>query len=150
MPEPKQKNNCPNCGGYRNRIATVDAVVLREGKILLIRRTAEPYAGFWALPGGYMEFDETAEQACLRELQEETGLIGSQPELIGVFSDPDRHPGQRIAIAFRIGSVTGTLSAGDDAAAYQWVSPSELPEQLAFDHEAIIRQALAQDGGSHA
>ncbi|OIP97791.1 hypothetical protein AUK40_02530 [Candidatus Wirthbacteria bacterium CG2_30_54_11] len=130
---------CPACGRYENRVATVDAVVVREGSVLLIKRKAEPYAGCWALPGGYMEYGETAEQASLRELKEETGLTASSGSLIGVFSDPDRHPQQRIGIAFAVKEWTGTLCAGDDAGEARWFPLSALPGQLAFDHSDILK-----------
>ncbi len=129
---------CPTCGRYENRVATVDAVVVRDRCVLLIKRKADPYAGYWALPGGYMEHDETAEQASLRELQEETGLVGLRGELIGVFSDPARHPQQRIGIAFAVETWTGEVKAGDDAGEARWFILSDLPEQMAFDHREIL------------
>ncbi len=136
------KNNelCPSCGRYANRGITIDAVIVRDGKLLLIKRGAEPFKGFWALPGGYVDWDETVEDAVKREVAEETGLVVISLELIGVFSKPERHPKQCVSIAY-VAQANGEVKIGDDATEFQWASLNELPE-LAFDHVEIIGKYL--------
>jgi len=136
------KNNepCPSCGRYANRGLTIDAVIVRDDKVLLIKRGSEPFAGFWALPGGYVDWDETVEDAVKREVMEETGLTVTSLELIGVYSNPDRHPKQCISMAYAA-QTTGDVKVGDDAMDFQWASIESLPE-LAFDHKEIIEKYL--------
>ena len=136
------KNNepCPECGRYENRGLTIDAVIVKDDKVLLIKRGAEPFKGFWALPGGYVDWDETVEDAVKREVAEETGLAVTNLELIGVFSKPERHPKQCVAIAYAV-EAHGDPVVGDDAVEFQWASLDSLPE-LAFDHEKIIGDYL--------
>jgi 8-oxo-dGTP diphosphatase len=135
---------------YPHPAVSVDCVVLRpdggELKILLIRRGSEPFAGNWALPGGFVEIDEPLDQAALRELEEETGLVPSRLEQIGAFGDPDRDPRERvISIAYLAQVATGNCDAkaADDAVDARWFAVSRLPA-LAFDHDKIIAAALAR------
>ena len=128
---------CPHCGEYKNRAISIDALIEKEGKILLIKRGRDPYKGFWAIPGGHVDFDETMEMAVIREVKEETGLVVSKLSPLGIYSDPDRHPKQVIAVAYKV-ETTGEPEAGDDAEEFAWFSPDKLPPNLAFDHKKII------------
>jgi len=121
----------------------VDVVVpSEEGQILLIRRGTDPYEGYWALPGGFVEVGETVENAAIREAEEETGLKVEIERLVGVYSDPDRDPrGHNVSCAFLAHAREGELSAATDAAETSFLDPSEV--ELAFDHEKIIADALA-------
>ena|SRR6185369_10896059 len=136
------KNNepCPNCGRFANRGVTIDAVIARDGKILLIKRGVEPFKGFWALPGGYVEWDETVEDAVKREVLEETGLTVKSLKLIGVYSNPRRHPRQCIDVAYAA-EIEGEVVAGDDATEFKWESIKNISE-LAFDHGKIVNDYL--------
>jgi 8-oxo-dGTP diphosphatase len=136
------KNNepCQSCGRYMNRAMTVDAVIVRDGKILLIKRGSEPYKGFWAVPGGYVDFDETTEEAVRREVKEETGLIVTSLEFIGLYSDPKRHPKQCVSAAYVV-EAKGEVKVGDDALEFKWESIKNFGE-LAFDHKKIIDDYL--------
>jgi 8-oxo-dGTP diphosphatase len=136
------KNNepCSVCGRFANRGVTIDALILREDKILLIKRGAEPFRGFWALPGGYVEWDETVENAVKREVAEELGLSVKSLKFIGLYSDPKRHPKQCIDLAYVV-ETEGEIKTGDDAISYEWKSIQDLPE-LAFDHRKIIDDYL--------
>lgn len=124
---------------------TADCMVVNPcGEILLIRRGNEPYRGCWALPGGFMEMDETIEHCAVRELQEETGIVVGEEQLhlIGIFSRLGRDPrGRTVTAAYRIDLPTDTdAQSGDDAAEARWFPLSELPP-LAFDHAEIIAKA---------
>ncbi|MBQ6067881.1 MAG: NUDIX hydrolase [Bacteroidales bacterium] len=135
---------------YPRPALTADCVVLgREDngsrKVLLIRRAHPPYEGCWALPGGFMEMDETLEQCALRELQEETGLspIGKIEELKS-FSTVDRDPrGRTVTVAYLIEMPLTKVKGSDDAAEARWFPLDELPP-LAFDHEEIMKVALGR------
>lgn len=120
----------------------VDAVWLRRGKVLLVRRGRPPFRGSWALPGGFVEIGETVEAAVLRELQEETGLTGRLGALVGVYSDPRRDPRKHtVSVVFLIEGRGGTPRGGDDAESAEWVSMDPFPP-LAFDHGRILADAI--------
>jgi len=121
---------------------TVDAIIMKDRSILLVQRKYEPFQGRWALPGGFVEYGETTEQAVIREVREETGLETSVLGLLGVYSDPHRDPrGHTVTVVYRVTPVGGALIAGDDAAHVRYFKGDELPP-LAFDHANIVRDAL--------
>ena len=114
--------------------------------MLLIRRKNEPFAGSWALPGGFIEIDEPVEAAARRELREETGLglAATGPvEFLGVYGDPGRDPrGRTISIAYAatVREIDADVAGGDDAAEAAWRDPEDC-RGLAFDHDAILADA---------
>ncbi len=121
---------------------TVDAVWISRGRLLLVRRGRPPFRGRWALPGGFVEAQETVEQAVVRELREETGLDGRIASLLGVYSGPDRDPrGPTASVVFLMRGRAGTPHGGDDAAEAAWL-PVRAAQGLAFDHGCIVRDAL--------
>lgn len=129
-------------------MVTVDAVVFTERQnrreLLLIERKHAPFAGTWALPGGFVDIDEPLENAATRELAEETGLTGVPLEQFGVFGDPGRDPrGRSISIAYAglVDWRKHTPRASDDAAAVGWFALEDLPP-LAFDHHRIVECAI--------
>ena len=133
---------------YPRPMVTVDLVVFSfDGKgmrSLFIRRKHDPFAGHWAIPGGYVEMDESIEAAAVRELKEETGLDSPAiVEQIGAYGDPGRDPrGRTISIA-HVGIVRGpspSVKGGDDAENASWLEPSEV-QGLAFDHDQILARA---------
>ena len=132
---------------YPRPAVTADCVVITkeaEPKVLLIQRGGEPFKGCWAFPGGFMNMDETTEQCAIRELEEETRLQVSNVILIGAYSKVDRDPrGRTISVAY-LAIVDNSLevTGQDDAAKAEWWPLSALP-QLAFDHEEIMRDAIA-------
>jgi 8-oxo-dGTP diphosphatase len=143
MSKKNAPNPCPHCGRYKTRAVTVDAVVVDSNNVLLIKRGNEPYKDCWALPGGYMDFDETAGEACCRELAEETGIEAEGIYFIGEFSQPGRHPEQCISLAFLITNWQGEPAAGDDAQEVKWFSMTDLPANIAFDHKKIVECAAS-------
>lgn len=133
---------------YPHPAVTTDCVVFGfDGtalNLLLIERGIEPFKGMWALPGGFMNMDETAEQGALRELQEETGVKDIYIEQLQAFTGVGRDPRERVVtIAFMafVRQEKYEVIGGDDAARAQWFPVAELP-QLAFDHHDIISVAL--------
>ena len=173
-----------NVNGYVAPALTVDAVLLKGrvpregpaeggrapwakprpagcgGEVLLVRRARAPFAGEWALPGGFVDVGERTEDACRRELVEETGLRGDVVDLLGVYSDPARDPrGHTVTVAYvlkvsgivdvaagpqRGGAASGPVAPapGDDAAEARWFPLDALPP-LAFDHARIAEDARA-------
>lgn len=132
---------------YPRPAVTADCVVITkeaEPKVLLIQRGGEPFKGRWAFPGGFMNMDETTEQCAIRELEEETGLQVRDVVQIGAYSKVDRDPrGRTVTVAY-LAIVDSPLEVKgqDDAAKAEWWPLSALP-QLAFDHEDIMRDAIA-------
>lgn len=128
---------------------TVDSVVFYKDKedleVLLIRRKNEPYKNKWALPGGFLEKEESLEDGAKRELTEETGLQVEKMEQVMAFGAVNRDPrGRTISVAFvtAIRKKEGVKGA-DDASEAEWFSMNKLPE-LAFDHLEILNEALAR------
>ncbi len=126
---------------FPTRPVTIDCVVFNDDAVVLIKRGHEPFKDQYALPGGFVELNETVEDACRRETLEETGLVVRNLKLIGVYSEPSRDTIRHtVAIAFLAEADLSTLKAGDDASHVQLVKNwHELP--LAFDHKRIIEDA---------
>ncbi len=119
---------------------TVDAVIILNRKIVLIRRKNFPYRDMFALPGGFVEVGETTEQAVIREIYEETGLSIDILKLIGVYSEPSRDPrGHTVSVCYLVRG-RGTPRADSDAKDVALFDPDNIPE-LAFDHNEIIKDA---------
>ena len=136
---------------YPRPMLTADCMVTNsKGEILLVRRGNDPFKGCWALPGGFMEMDETIEHCAVRELEEETHLKVSEKDiqLIGIYSAPGRDPrGRTVTAAYALSlshSAIQSLSAvaGDDAAEVRWWPLNALPP-LAFDHAQIVSDGVS-------
>lgn len=129
---------------YPRPMLTADCVVFNDrSEILLVKRGNDPFKGCWALPGGFMEMDETIEHCAVRELEEETGIVVSEQDirLIGVYSALGRDPrGRTVTAAYLVKNEECRMKnarAGDDAAEVQWWPLDKLPS-LAFDHAQIV------------
>jgi 8-oxo-dGTP diphosphatase len=120
----------------------VDCVISdNAGNIVLIKRKREPFKGAYALPGGFVEAGETVEDACRREMKEETNLELQDLQLIGVYSAPNRDPrGHVVAVAYAARADLSRMSPGDDAAETEVVG-NWRDRPLAFDHRQIIEDA---------
>ena len=133
---------------YPRPAVTADCVVItseEEPQVLLIERGDEPFKGCWAIPGGFLNMDETTEQCAIRELEEETGLKIDQASQIGTYSKVDRDPrGRTISVAYlAIVERPLEVSGQDDAAKAKWFSVNALPP-LAFDHDKIMADAMTK------
>lgn len=135
------------CNGYEAPALTVDAVIKMNEKILLVRRRREPFRGFWALPGGFVECGETVEKAVIREIEEETGLKMIVKDILGIYSEPCRDPrGHVVSICF-LGSAEGVPIGGDDAGEAKFFNISEIDSlKLAFDHNNILKDYIKLRG----
>ena len=132
----------PEVAGPETPKLMVDVVIPSERGVVLIRRASEPFAGQWALPGGFVELGETVEEAAAREAAEETGLAVEVARLIGVYSEPERDPrGHNVSVAFLVRVLSGELAAATDASEVSVLDPSSV--ELAFDHRRIIGDALS-------
>jgi 8-oxo-dGTP diphosphatase len=133
---------------YKKPASTVDLIVEKEKRILLIKRKHPPFQGCWAIPGGFLECDkETLEDAAIRELKEETNIDAKTSDiyLIGVYSNPNRDPrGHVISHVYVVTKYEGDPKAMDDAKELKWFSLDNLPK-LAFDHNKIIQDYRGRD-----
>ncbi len=118
-----------------------DMILIEGGKVLLVKRAMEPFKGEWALSGGRIEDDETAEECLKREMKEETGLDVEPVRMTGLYSDPGRDPRKVIAAAYLVRRVGGQVRAGDDAGEAEWYDLKDRP-RLCADHEQILKDAL--------
>jgi 8-oxo-dGTP diphosphatase len=121
---------------------TTDCVVFDpSGRVLLIKRKHEPFKGQYALPGGFVEIGETLDDACRRELRDETGIVAGMLELVGVYSDPTRDPrGHTCSVVYLAHVAAAEPQAGDDAAEAEWIEDWR-SKALAFDHAQILKDA---------
>ncbi len=132
---------CPHCGKqnkrYRNPFPTVDIIIIVEEQIVLIERRNKPFG--WALPGGFVDYGESLEEAAIREAEEETGLALRNLKQFRAYSDPNRDPRQHnISMVFTAEAVKQPV-AGDDAINAQLFPLDKLPTPLCFDHAEILR-----------
>jgi 8-oxo-dGTP diphosphatase len=131
---------------YPRPSVTVDIIVVtreRRPEVLLIRRKDDPFAGKWAIPGGFIDMDETLEESARRELREETGVETAGLVQLATFGDPGRDPrGRVISVAYLAVVEKDQVrpQAADDAAEAAWF-PLEKPPPLAFDHAEILKLA---------
>ncbi len=131
--------NCPHCHAeiptFRNPVPTVDIIIEVGEEIVLIRRKNPPYG--WALPGGFVDYGESYENAAAREAVEETSLTVENLTQFHTYSDPGRDPRQHTASTVFIGQAGNEPKAGDDAAEVGLFSEDNLPD-LVFDHARIL------------
>ena len=138
----RERLTCPACGYvlYHNPVPGVGILIETDGGIVLIKRGGQVKTGSWALPSGYIEADESVEEAAIRESREETGLEIQLKDLLGIYSFPEGPPTSGIIVFYRAVPVGGILRAGDDAADVRIFAPDELPEMPFRTH----RQALSR------
>jgi 8-oxo-dGTP diphosphatase len=129
---------------YRNPTPTVDTIIQRDSRILLVKRKNNPFEGYLVLPGGFVNEGELVEDAAKREVKEETSLNIELLDILGVYSDPTRDPrGHMMSTVFiaKISSNNEKVDAvaQDDAAAIEWISLEVInTRNVGFDHKRII------------
>lgn len=131
---------------YPRPAVTDDCVIIThkaEPRVLFIKRGGEPFKDCWAIPGGFMEKDETTEQCAVHELKEETSIVISDLHQIGVHSKVDRDPrGRTVNVAYLAITDKIQIAVGqDDATEVKWWLLTALPE-MAFDHDDIMRDVV--------
>ena len=128
---------------YPRPANTVDIIIIQNNKVLLIKRGHPPYKGQWALPGGFMDMNETPEQSAIRELEEETDVKVKELKQFKTYGAIDRDPRHRTISTVYYTEFDNKIilspKAGDDAAETEWFSLDNLPE-LAFDHGEILEE----------
>ncbi len=132
---------CPSCGRYKNRRVAVDAIIVQDNTILLIKRAVDPFKDLWALPGGGIDFDQTAVEALRLEVKEEVGLTVVSSDFLNIYTNPARDPKQVIALAYSV-KTKGQPKAGSDAQECKFFPIDALPQPLAFDHAQIIKDYI--------
>jgi 8-oxo-dGTP diphosphatase len=139
-PKPKNAVICPHCRQvvtpYRNPTPTVDIIIRVGDQVVLIERKNAPFG--WALPGGFVDYGESLEQAAVREAAEETGLELTGLRQFRAYSAPDRDPRQHNISFVFIAEGHGELNAGDDASGAALFPLDALPSPLCFDHGQIL------------
>ena len=134
---------------YKKPSITVDTVIFcgssdENKKFVLIKRKNDPFKNQWAIPGGFVEYGETVENAAIREAKEETGIDIELKKLFNIYSKPDRDPrGHTITIVYLATGNINDIKAGSDAEDIQLCSFEELSSlKIAFDHEKILTDIL--------
>ncbi|HPJ99494.1 MAG TPA: NUDIX hydrolase [Candidatus Hydrogenedentes bacterium] len=136
----RPRPHCRACGRffYSNPVPAACCLVARGDTLLLARRAVEPCIGEWALPGGFVELGETTEEAALRELEEETGLRGARPRLIGASTQPSRLNGAVVVMGYVIEDWEGEPSARSDVLEAKFFAPGERPPLAFLAHQALV------------
>jgi len=128
---------CGSCGFafYQNSKPAAGALVVHDGKVLLVKRRVAPARGAWDIPGGFLELGEHPREGAIRELREETGLGIRLFEPIGIYVDKYGDDVWTLNIYYEAGIREGTPRPGSDAYSLAWFKPDELPSDLAFPHQ---------------
>jgi 8-oxo-dGTP diphosphatase len=120
-------------------IAT-DGLLYKDGKVLLVKRSHEPFKNYWALPGGFVDFGERLEDAAVRETFEESGIKTKVKKMVGVYSDPKRDPrGHVITVCFLLEYVSGKVTTSDETSDVRFFK--KLPDKIAADQAQMIKDA---------
>lgn len=143
-----RRRACPACGfiHYLNPTPAVGVLILRAGRLLLVRRKYPPYAGLWSMPAGFMEYGESPAECASRETMEETGLRVRVGRLVGVYSGRDDPRTHAILIVYRASAFSGRPRAGDDASETGWFPVGRLPPMAFRAHRRAINDLMEKAG----
>lgn len=149
----KDSLTCSRCRFvfYNNPKPTTNALITNSRGLLLVKRAVEPFAGYWDMPGGFIEYGEKPEEALFRELREELGVHGDVQELVGTYHDfYDNHgrTEERYSVIAFVYTVlideNAFLTPQDDVEGYRYFSPTQLPDNIAFPgQKAFLRNYCA-------
>jgi 8-oxo-dGTP diphosphatase len=131
---------CADCERfyYRNPVPAACCFVVRDDKLLFVQRSIEPCKGMWSFPGGFVELGESSEEAALRELNEETGLVGTKLRLIGANTQQSPYAGAVLVLGYLVEEWSGEPVAATDAMAAGFFERNQRPE-LAFQvHKELL------------
>lgn len=135
---------CSHCGRFVARDIVCSAILVKGNKVLLVKRGIEPEIGKWALPGGYLSWNETVEEAIIREVKEETGYDIKIRNFLGIYSDPNRIPGenlQNVGLMFVCELISEENSGHDNETLdLKWFDLKKIPQRLAFDHNEVLER----------
>ncbi len=143
----RERAHCPACGfvHFQDPKLSVGGLVVADGRVLLIRRAVVPRIGFWAVPSGFVEYDEQPREALAREIEEETGLRTQVGRVIDVFpnASPDK-PG--VFLFFEATLLGGELRPGDDVSEARWFNREEMPwVEMAFAEMKALLQVYWEE-----
>ncbi|MBI4062623.1 NUDIX hydrolase [Candidatus Gottesmanbacteria bacterium] len=132
---------CDKCGFifWKNPKPTTSIILEKEGKVLLIKRSKEPFKNYWVLPGGYVEYDEDPRSTIEREVKEETGLEVAVDEVVSVYLIDTDPRGNSIDIVYK-GSILGGQLNLEEHSQYRFFPPKDLPDLMAYKHRDVIVQ----------
>lgn len=137
--------HCANCGRthYHNSKPCAGALIVRDGRVLLVKRAVEPFKDHWDLPGGFLEAGEHPLDGMFREVREETGLDVRVLGFLGEYIDRYHYQDEEfytLSSYYVVEPMSGTLRAADDVDAFQWFALDALPDAIAFEHpHAVLR-----------
>lgn len=143
MIEGKERKYCPKCDfvDYRNPLPVALAIAVKDKDFLLIKRGLPPRKGMWASPSGFIEIGETAEEACLRELKEETGVSGEIVKLVGVVRREDKEVyGDMLIVEYLVKVANEELNPGSDVENVRFFSVGELPHYYLDLFKEVIEE----------
>jgi len=133
---------CPRCKNeievYKNPLPTVDIIIEIESKGIVLIKRKNPPCG-WALPGGFVDYGESLEEAAIREAKEETDLDVKLDKQLHTYSDPERDPRHHSISTVYVAKAKGVPHAKDDAIEIGIYNKSNLPEDITFDHRSILK-----------
>jgi 8-oxo-dGTP diphosphatase len=135
----KRRKHCEKCGFtfWNNPKPVVSVLIQRNGKILMLQRANEPFKDYWVLPGGFMCFEETAEEAVKRETKEETGLDVKIERIIGIYRIDNDPRGMHVDIIYK-GKADGKIKLSQEDGKYNYFAKNSLPEHIAYKHRTAI------------
>jgi len=123
-------------------IVAVEGIVIEDDKVAMIKRTSKAFQGYWAIPGGVLEYGERIEDCAVREVLEETGLEVKIKKLFGIYDDPNKDPrGHTVTIVFLCEKIGGELTINEEASEVKWFEKGNLPEKIAFNHREVLKDA---------
>lgn len=147
--EQKLRKRCTKCGWtyYKNPIPAVACIVINEdNELLIIKRLVEPQKGMWALPSGYIEINQSPEEAAVDEMLEETGLEGEVIRFLGYYDGSSPIYEKVLSLGFLMKITGGELKAGDDAEEAKFLPFDELPELAFWAHTYFVRIVVSELG----
>lgn len=129
---------------WNNPKPVVSIVLYNKGKLLLLQRATEPFKDYWCLPGGFINFQETTEEAIIREVKEETGVTAAVTGLVGVYRIDNDPRGVTIDIVFA-GTMERTIALSHEHCSFRFFDPHTLPQKIAYKHREAIVESISSE-----